>query len=237
MPWLSLLTGMRYLHRNPNLILCFTVPDTLWKSKVWFDGKLSISILFYNVSKKNEKKNVKGSKYWLIAFSSHRSMSEMTVDFRRPDIPDNYSDVSSVYNYYQQQPSHHNRRGSSYYADDDGGSLVRSLSQPSLARSASEFTENWGVRIRSYEDGDDLSISPDHTPRSSFRAPHGAAIDGHRRHQQQHQQFSTAEYSTTSTTAATSATGAVPNRRMFGGRTVSAAEWFHDSDDNDATYK
>jgi hypothetical protein len=24
---------------------------------------------------------------------------------------------------------------------------------------------------------------------------------------------------------------------MFGGRTVSAAEWFHDSDENDASYK
>lgn len=146
------------------------------------------------------------------------------VDFRRPEMPDNYSDVSSAYNYnYQQnqQQYQYRRGGSSYYADDDAGSLVRSLSQPSLARSASEFTENnWGLRIRSYEDGDDLS-SPDHTPRSSFRSTRGPQ-------QQQLQQ----SYSTETTTGTTATT-----RRMFGGRTVSAAEWFHDSDENDATYR
>lgn len=153
----------------------------------------------------------------------------MTVDFRRPDMPDNYSDVSSVYNYYQPH-----RRGSSYYADDDAGSLVRSLSQPSLARSASEFTENnWGVRIRSYEDGDDLNSSPDHTPRSSFRSAGGGGG---------HQRYSEYDHRATNTTVTTSAevhntTAANTSRRMFGGRTVSAAEWFHDSDENDATYK
>ncbi|VVC35952.1 Hypothetical protein CINCED_3A024228 [Cinara cedri] len=173
-----------------------------------------------------------------------RSMSEMTVDFRRPELPDNYSDVSSVYNYYHQQQ--HNRRGtggSSYYADDDAVSLVRSLSQPSLARSASEFTENWGVRIRSYEDGDDAPSSPDHTPRSSFRSPR------RNQHQQQNQnqQHRQIRYdhddeddddierpvnATVVTGTSTSTT-----RRMFGGRTMSAAEWFHDSDENDAAYK
>ncbi|XP_012283781.1 uncharacterized protein LOC105701534 [Orussus abietinus] len=52
-----------------------------------------------------------------------RSMSEMTVrDFARVDR----DDLTSV---------------SSYEAD----SLARSLSQPSLARSGSEFTEHWGV--------------------------------------------------------------------------------------------
>lgn len=150
----------------------------------------------------------------------------MTVDFRRPEIPDNYSDVSSVYNYYQQHPHQHphHRRGSSYYADDDAGSLVRSLSQPSLARSASEFTENnWGLRVRPYEDGDDLS-SPDHTPRSSFRAARGQRPD-HR------EQYGVAEYSTTSATTTNT------SRRMFGGHTVSAAEWFHDTNANDATYE
>jgi len=148
----------------------------------------------------------------------------MMVDFRRPEMPDNYSDVSSAYNYNYQQNQHqyqYRRGGSSYYADDDAGSLVRSLSQPSLARSASEFTENnWGLRIRSYEDGDDLS-SPDHTPRSSFRSTRGPQ-------QQQLQQ----SYSTETTTGTNATT-----RRMFGGRTVSAAEWFHDSDENDATYR
>uniref|UniRef100_A0A2S2PUX2 ZP domain-containing protein n=1 Tax=Sipha flava TaxID=143950 RepID=A0A2S2PUX2_9HEMI len=150
-----------------------------------------------------------------------RSMSEMTVDFRRPDLPDNYSDVSSVYNYHHHQQQH-SRRGSSYYADDDAGSLVRSLSQPSLARSASEFTENnWGLRIRSYEDGDDLT-SPDHTPRSSFRSRRSTRDRDHQ--QQQYSEFSSSGATTTS-------------RRMFGGRTVSAAEWFHDSDENDVSYK
>lgn len=161
-------------------------------------------------------------------------MSEMTVDFRRPDMPDNYSDVSSSYNYYQhqQQQQPRDRRGSSYYADDDAGSLVRSLSQPSLARSASEFTENnWGLRVRSYEDGDDLS-SPDRTPRSSFRDR--GTDDGleRRPHEQRHhsrseQRYSSAEYESSGTA-----------RRTFGGgRTTSAAEWFHDSDGRDDTYR
>lgn len=168
----------------------------------------------------------------------------MMVDFRRPEMPDNYSDVSSAYNYNYQQNQHqyqYRRGGSSYYADDDGGSLVRSLSQPSLARSASEFTENnWGLRMRSYEDGDDLS-SPDHTPRSSFRSTRGPRHQPQQLQQDQHQQqqsysaeteFDGSRATTTSTHATT--TG---RRRMFGGRTVSAAEWFHDSDENDATYR
>jgi len=44
--------------------------------------------------------------------------------------PDNVSDASS---YYRMQ----------YYDDDDRRSFHRSLSHPSLARSASEFTEHW----------------------------------------------------------------------------------------------
>ncbi|XP_037724358.1 uncharacterized protein LOC119556338 [Drosophila subpulchrella] len=62
-----------------------------------------------------------------------RSMSEVTVDFGRPQMdahPDNVSDASS---YYRMQ----------YYDDDDRRSFHRSLSHPSLARSASEFTEHW----------------------------------------------------------------------------------------------
>lgn len=62
-------------------------------------------------------------------------MSEVTVDFGRPDHFDTHSEASS---YYPET-----RR---YYEDSDAGSthgrsLARSLSQPSLARSASEFTE------------------------------------------------------------------------------------------------
>lgn len=62
-------------------------------------------------------------------------MSEVTVDFGRPDHFDTHSEASS---YYPEA-----RR---YYEDSDAGSthgrsLARSLSQPSLARSASEFTE------------------------------------------------------------------------------------------------
>ncbi len=82
-----------------------------------------------------------------------RSMSEIMVDFARPDVPDNMSDGSSYY------------RTRRYYDDDDedAGSLVRSLSQPSLARSASEFTESWGIRGRNWD-------SPEHSPRSSMRS-------------------------------------------------------------------
>uniref|UniRef100_A0A6B2E669 Putative conserved secreted protein n=1 Tax=Phlebotomus kandelakii TaxID=1109342 RepID=A0A6B2E669_9DIPT len=78
-----------------------------------------------------------------------RSMSEMTVDFGRPDHLDNTSDASSQYP---------NR----YYEDDpyDRRSLQRSLSQPSLARSASEFTERWVAP----DTGSDMS-SPDQTPK------------------------------------------------------------------------
>uniref|UniRef100_A0A1B0DCF3 Uncharacterized protein n=1 Tax=Phlebotomus papatasi TaxID=29031 RepID=A0A1B0DCF3_PHLPP len=78
-----------------------------------------------------------------------RSMSEVTVDFGRPDNLDSTSDASSHYP---------NR----YYEDDpyDRRSLQRSLSQPSLARSASEFTERWVAP----DTGSDLS-SPDQTPK------------------------------------------------------------------------
>ncbi|CAH1401147.1 unnamed protein product [Nezara viridula] len=77
-----------------------------------------------------------------------RSMSEVTVDMRA-HIPDNVSDVSS---YYQRR----------YYEEDyeDARSLQRSMSQPSLARSASEFTEHWAVRSRHWE-------SPEHSPKSA----------------------------------------------------------------------
>lgn len=88
-----------------------------------------------------------------------RSMSEITVDFARQDVPDNMTDASSYYH----------PRGSRYYEDygddneyEDRVSLVRSLSQPSLARSASEFIESWGIRDQGWD-------SPEQSPRSSMR--------------------------------------------------------------------
>lgn len=74
-------------------------------------------------------------------------MSEMTVrDFARLDRDDQTS-LSSF----------------------EGDSLVRSLSQPSLARSGSEFTEHWGVPARNLPhwglDDDEVCSSTDTTPR------------------------------------------------------------------------
>lgn len=62
----------------------------------------------------------------------YRSMTEVMVDFAKPKYPDSYSDGSS-YSAHQ------------YYEDDqyDHRSIQRSSSHPSLARSASEFTERW----------------------------------------------------------------------------------------------
>ncbi|KAJ6635722.1 hypothetical protein Bhyg_14308 [Pseudolycoriella hygida] len=78
-----------------------------------------------------------------------RSMSEVMVNFSRPDQLDNVSDASSLYP---------NR----YYEEDnyDKRSIQRSLSQPSLARSASEFTERW--------------IAPDNT--SEISSPEGTPV-------------------------------------------------------------
>ena len=114
-----------------------------------------------------------------------RSMTEVMVDFARPDVADNFSDASGPSSYYRQGPGGPRR----FYDDDDlllvgtghgtasededyggrgveTGSLVRSISQPSLARSASEFTEHWGVPGRRHWDAGDLS-SPEHSPRSA----------------------------------------------------------------------
>lgn len=90
-----------------------------------------------------------------------RSMSEVTVDFARPDHLDSQSEASSYY------------PGPGRYYDDDEykfgrtpsqRSLTRSLSQPSLARSASEFTERWVAPSR-YDTGSEFT-SPDTTPKS-----------------------------------------------------------------------
>lgn len=74
-----------------------------------------------------------------------RSMSEMTVrDFARVDR----DDLTSLSSY-------------------EGDSLVRSLSQPSLARSGSEFTEHWGVPSRGLPTWavDEACSSAETTPR------------------------------------------------------------------------
>lgn len=90
-----------------------------------------------------------------------RSMSEMTVDFARPDNLDSQSESSSYY------PG-----AGRYYEDSEpdsdvmlrrSHSLTRSLSQPSLARSASEFTERW-IAPR-YDTGSEFT-SPETTPKS-----------------------------------------------------------------------
>lgn len=86
-----------------------------------------------------------------------RSMSEMTVDFARPDNLDSQSEASSYYpgRYYEDSEPDDLRRSAS---------LTRSLSQPSLARSASEFTERWVAPTR-YDTGSEFT-SPETTPKS-----------------------------------------------------------------------
>lgn len=66
-----------------------------------------------------------------------RSMSEMTRDFVRVER----DDLASM---------------SSFEAD----SLVRSLSQPSIGRSASEFAEHWGVQVRSLPTWGNEDVEP-----------------------------------------------------------------------------
>ena len=129
-----------------------------------------------------------------------RSMTEVMVDFARPDVADNFSDASGPSSYYRQGPGGSRR----FYDDDDlllmgaghgtasededyggrgveTGSLVRSISQPSLARSASEFTEHWGVPGRRHWDAGDLS-SPEHSPRSA-RSRTSTALSSVSQHQ------------------------------------------------------
>lgn len=62
----------------------------------------------------------------------YRSMTEVMVDFAKPKYSESFSDESS----YTAQP---------YYEDDNFEHLAinRSTSHPSLARSASEFSERW----------------------------------------------------------------------------------------------
>ncbi|XP_053694701.1 uncharacterized protein LOC128742383 [Sabethes cyaneus] len=82
----------------------------------------------------------------------YRSMTEVMVDFAKPSYPDSYSDGSS-YSVHQ------------YYEDDqyDHRSIQHSSSHPSLARSASEFSERWIAP----EEND--SSTPDVSPQLSRR--------------------------------------------------------------------
>lgn len=85
-----------------------------------------------------------------------RSMSEVTVDFGRPDHGDSQSEASSYYpRYYEDSEADYKSQHPS---------LARSLSQPSLARSASEFTERWVAPSR-YDTASEFT-SPEGTPRS-----------------------------------------------------------------------
>ncbi|XP_022919619.1 uncharacterized protein [Onthophagus taurus] len=79
-----------------------------------------------------------------------RSMSETIVDFVHH--PDNQSEVSSSYFH------------TSRFYEEDRHSLPRSLSQPSLARSASEFTERWIAPSR-YDTASEFT-TPEGTPKS-----------------------------------------------------------------------
>lgn len=88
-----------------------------------------------------------------------RSMSEVTVDFGRPE--DSHSESSSYYpgvRYYEDSEFEY-KSSSSHHP-----SLARSLSQPSLARSASEFTERWIAPSR-YDTASEFT-SPEATPKS-----------------------------------------------------------------------
>ncbi|XP_058820967.1 uncharacterized protein LOC131683153 isoform X3 [Topomyia yanbarensis] len=82
----------------------------------------------YNSSKPRSRKTSRSS------YSSnnvdYRSLTEVMVDFAKPRYPENYSEGSS---YSARQ----------YYEDYEHRSMQHSSSQPSLVRSASEFTEQW----------------------------------------------------------------------------------------------
>ncbi|XP_055380374.1 uncharacterized protein LOC129611318 [Condylostylus longicornis] len=83
-----------------------------------------------------------------------RSMSEVTVDFGRPD---NMSEASSYYRpqsgYFDSEPGYDRR------------SFHRSISHPSLARSGSEFTEHWIAA----DNISDISSNDEGSPRQSRR--------------------------------------------------------------------
>lgn len=85
--------------------------------------------------------------------SDNIDMGDIVADYPRPDRADTYSDASS-----------YNPRG--YFEDEDyeRQTIQRSLSQPSLGRSLSEFTERWVAPEPS-----DMS-SPEGTPKAGRRS-------------------------------------------------------------------
>ncbi|XP_026288636.1 uncharacterized protein LOC113213713 isoform X3 [Frankliniella occidentalis] len=76
-----------------------------------------------------------------------RSMTEVMVDYTRPERADTLSDASGPSSLYYRGGAPRRYSDDEDAIEDDYGTLglARSLSQPSLARSASEFTEHWAV--------------------------------------------------------------------------------------------
>ncbi|XP_050515527.1 uncharacterized protein LOC114329106 isoform X2 [Diabrotica virgifera virgifera] len=150
-----------------------------------------------------------------------RSMSEMTVDFGRQD---NFSETSSYY------------PDKRYYEDSEHGhpSLARSLSQPSLARSASEFTERWVAPSR-YDTASEFT-SPEGTPKSQrssrFQPPRGTG--------EQRAVWQTSQASTTAGPRGTSQVVTQEFRSQasssYVGRSQPPKGWFGDND-SEASYK
>uniref|UniRef100_A0A146MEY4 Uncharacterized protein n=2 Tax=Lygus hesperus TaxID=30085 RepID=A0A146MEY4_LYGHE len=111
-----------------------------------------------------------------------RSMSEMTIDMRA-QMSDGLSDMSS---YYQPVNRYYDDEYVARASEDDERSLVRSISQPSLARSGSEFTEHWAVRSRHWE-------SPETSPRSSRSRRFHQVRQSRYEHNSQHNWFGDGE--------------------------------------------
>lgn len=149
-----------------------------------------------------------------------RSMSEVTVDFGRQD---NFSETSSYY------------PDKRYYEDSETGhpSLARSLSQPSLARSASEFTERWVAPSR-YDTASEFT-SPEGTPksqRSSRFHPRG----GEQRAVWQTSQASTSAGPHGSTQMVTQEYRSEASASFAGRGSRPPKGWFGDND-SEASYK
>lgn len=160
-----------------------------------------------------------------------RSMSEMTVDFARPDHGDSHSEASSYYpRYYDDsEPDPDYKISSSSHP-----SLARSLSQPSLARSASEFTERWVAPSR-YDTASEFT-SPEGSPksqRSSRIKPH--QVPRHSRDSSVWQQSSSSSHVTP-----TSGSGGQMLTREYRSEMSSSyatrRDWFGDND-SESSYK
>lgn len=154
-----------------------------------------------------------------------RSMSEMTVDFARPDNLDSQSESSSYYpgRYYEDSEPDDMRRASS---------LTRSLSQPSLARSASEFTERWIAPSR-YDTASEFT-SPETTPKSQrstriqpVHVPRGATME-----QQQHMWQSSSSRAIPGGVISSQMT----SQYMEASTSFRSKDWFADND-SEASFK